>query len=363
MKRMLITLSAMALLEVGCARTLMQPATAPTGEEQAAPTPAATATTATGADAKPSAPLESSLFDGELDAQAAAHSRNPGDYVVYRFSGSFRKSPITLTERVVERKGTTLVVDVSLEEEGKSDKFRLRLKDAPNEPDEVLSVARFEGGVQKPFGVEAYDALMAKTVVPIDSNEALIASEQTKLSVGSTAFDCTRSAYRVRSGDVLATMTTLESSRFAWGDLGGKVVAGDGSVISRAGNRRFRRAWHGPEWHRRRAERRAVIERLGRLREVVAAKAASSRRATGTATRSSRREGDEQPPGDSGDYPTQASRSARAAPSGQSVSCLLAALRLLRWPIARSVGLRLRFGRFASLLGHALDELGARAPA
>jgi len=153
---------------------------------------------------------------------------------MYRFSDNYRKSPITLTERVVARSGTTLIVDVTIEDEGKSDNLRLRIKETSTEPDQILSVARLENGVQKPFGIEAYDALMAKTVVPVDTNEALLGSEETKLRVGITALPCTRTAYRVRSGDSVATMTTLESTRFAWGDLGGKVVAGDGTVVYQA---------------------------------------------------------------------------------------------------------------------------------
>jgi hypothetical protein len=232
MKRMLITLSAMTLLELGCSHQLMQPAAAPAAEEQSSATSAAT--TDADQDAKPSAALETSLLDDESDARPSAQARNAGDYVVYRFSGSYRKSPITLTERVVERKGSTLIVDVTFEEEGKSDKLRLRIKDSGGEPDEIQSVARLENGVQKPFGIDAYEALMARTIVPVDSNEALLGSDETKLSVGGTAFSCTRTAYRVRSGDAVATMTTLESSRFAWGDLGGKVVAGDGTVMYQA---------------------------------------------------------------------------------------------------------------------------------
>ena len=234
MKRLLLTASVLTLLQLGCASKVMQPSPATAAEEGQSKSPDA-------ATAAPSSPAEPKAVDLALPSGEQASTgpgatlrRNPGDFVVYRFSGSYRKSAVTVSERVVARNEGVLVIDVTVEDDSKHDQLRLRVRDVAGEPDDILSVARVDDGVLKPFGVASYEALMSKTMVPVDRNEALLGSEETTLRVGSTAFDCHKSAYRVRTGDTLATMTTLESSAFAWGDLGGQIQAADGSLLYKA---------------------------------------------------------------------------------------------------------------------------------
>src|SRR5262245_26522115 len=49
---------------------------------------------------------------------------NPGDYVVVRFSGSYRKAPITLSQRVLSREGTVALIELVLSEGKKSQTLR-----------------------------------------------------------------------------------------------------------------------------------------------------------------------------------------------------------------------------------------------
>src|SRR6516165_10309258 len=98
MHRTLYALATASIFALGCghaAETRGAPAPAPM-EAAAAEAPAAAADTAkpaVGSDAEPA-------------AKATATARMPGDFVVYRFTGSFRKTPLTLTQRVVARKGS-----------------------------------------------------------------------------------------------------------------------------------------------------------------------------------------------------------------------------------------------------------------
>ncbi len=43
-----------------------------------------------------------------------------------------------------------------------------------------------------------------------------------------------KTSYRVRVGKKKATLRTVESEGFAWGDLGGEITAGNGKVLYRA---------------------------------------------------------------------------------------------------------------------------------
>src|SRR5262245_46440837 len=152
--------------------------------------------------------------------EAAAPVRNAGDFVVYRFSGSFQKQPLTLTERVLAREGGLVLIELTLEEGGKSQQLRVKMNDAPGASREVFGVTRIEGGVEAPATVAAYEAMMARTIVAADENEELLSSEDVDVQIGGTAVPCKATTYRVRIGKHTATMKTLESDTFAWGDVG-----------------------------------------------------------------------------------------------------------------------------------------------
>ncbi len=216
MKRTLLTATAASLtsmLLLGCSHQLMQP----TAEPQTAPNDATRALEPTETAASQTA--------------SPVHWQRPGDFVVYRFSGSYRDAPLTLTRRLLSRDGEATVVDVTLDDGTEQKHLRLRVRQTPEGHAELSSVARLENGVQQPFGIAAYEALMAEAMLTADDNEGLIAETATEVKVGSKAVACTKSSYRVRVGELQATMITFESEQFPWGDLGGQIVAADGTLL------------------------------------------------------------------------------------------------------------------------------------
>jgi hypothetical protein len=231
MNRLVLSLSALSFLVLGCAG-------APPG--RGANAPEATARLAlTPSSAEPTDSTEAEAgTDSAAQAGVSAapkEARKPGDFVVYRFSGSFRKAPLTLTERVVAREGAVLVIDMTLADDaGKKDDLRVRFSDDPASRGEVISVARMDAGAERPATIEAYEALMAEVALAADQNEALLGTEDTTVDVGGTPLPCRRTSYQVKVGKRQATMRTLESDAFAWGDLGGEITAKDGTVLYRA---------------------------------------------------------------------------------------------------------------------------------
>lgn len=159
-----------------------------------------------------------------------------GDYVVYRFSGSFRKdaaSPLLLTQRVLGRDGGVLVLEVTLEDGARQETLRIRKDATPGSAEEVFDVTRVEAGVAHSASVDAYAALMAKTVLAADENVAELGAEQTSVRLGGKTLRCTKTSYRVRVGKHAATMSTMESKAFPWGDVGGDITTADGQVLYR----------------------------------------------------------------------------------------------------------------------------------
>ncbi len=110
----------------------------------------------------------------------------------------------------------------------------MRIDESSPARNEVVRVARLEHGVEKPSTVEAYEALMARTALAADSNDAVIGTEEVTVDVGGVALSAKKTTYRVRVGKREATLATIESAAFAWGDVGGEITATGGKVLYRA---------------------------------------------------------------------------------------------------------------------------------
>ena len=165
----------------------------------------------------------------------AANMRAPGDFVIYRFSGSYREAPITLSQRVVKREHGYLVVDVKIDDGGSQQRLRLRIGDEGTErAGELVSVARLIGNVQHPFGKAAFDELMNGIMLTADENEGLIDTASMVIDIAGDKLPCTVSSYRVRVGAHDAVMTTLSSPAFAWGHVGGEIATSDGRLLYKA---------------------------------------------------------------------------------------------------------------------------------
>jgi hypothetical protein len=225
MNRTLLTLAMASLLATGCAG-VSHTVTAATPASARAEVPAAAAEETT-AKAAPAPVADAS----EAETTGA---RKAGDFIVYRFTGSFRKAPLTLTERVIDRRGAMLTVDITAEEGESKRQLRVKINEASAVKNDVVAVSVIEGGVEKAAGIEAYEALLAETSLAADENEAMLGAEDAMLEVGGAPLPVRKTSYRVRVGKRSATLRTVESEGFAWGDLGGEITAGNGKVLYRA---------------------------------------------------------------------------------------------------------------------------------
>lgn len=228
MTRILLALAAASVFTLGCGKAALDhQATAPAvvldalAKAEAAPL---------GGPAKADVAVDADA----LSAAPAAQARQPGDFVVYRFSGAFRKTPLTLTEKVVAREGAVVTIDLTLKDGDASEALRVKIDEASPSRQEILSVARLEGGVEKPATVAAYEALMSRTTLTADQNEALVGTEDVTVDVGGAQVPAKRTTYKVRVGKQQATLSTLESAVFVWGDVGGEIIGARGKVLYKA---------------------------------------------------------------------------------------------------------------------------------
>jgi hypothetical protein len=228
MTRILLTLAAASVFTLGCGKAALQ--------QEAGPPAVVLEALAKAAEAPLGGPAKADVAaDPEaLSAAPSAQARMPGDYVVYRFSGAFRKTPLTLTQKVVGRDGARVTVDLTLKDGDASETLRVTFDEASPSRHEVVSVARIEGGAEKPATVEAYEKLMTRTTLIADQNEALVGTEDVTVDVGGAQVAAKRTTYKVRVGKQSATLSTLESAAFVWGDVGGEIVGARGKVLYKA---------------------------------------------------------------------------------------------------------------------------------
>ncbi len=158
-----------------------------------------------------------------------------GDFVVYRFSGTFHKTPVTLTQKVIARQGELFTLEVAYDDGVTKETIRAKMKGESPARSEVLSVSRLVRGAEKAAEVGLYDAIFARVALVTDQNEATLANESLKVDVaGSGKLACERATYRVKVGKDTATMRTLGSPAFVWGDVAADITTANGKLIYKA---------------------------------------------------------------------------------------------------------------------------------
>lgn len=242
MKRILSAAAVLSLFAaLGCSPAVQKPQAASDVASAAAPeadTQDVKASSEASSDAAKDADAaaeETAKAEAPAEAAAPAAPWGAGDFVVYRFSGSFHKTPVTLTEKVVARQGDTFTLDVTYDDGKTKESIRARMKGDSPAHAEVVSVARLSRGVEQPASLSLYDEIFARVALVADQNEARLGSEEMKLEVaGHGSLACERATFRVKVGKETATMRTIESAAFAWGDLGAEITTAAGKLIYKA---------------------------------------------------------------------------------------------------------------------------------
>jgi hypothetical protein len=168
---------------------------------------------------------------GDTAKEPRQKPREVGDYFVHRFTGTYRQTPLTLTEKVIAEEDGVWVVDYTLEEGEASFTLRARLaKDTGH----VVRVSEIDGENEIDAPVSTYNDLLTKTLFAPDVNEALIDERPEVCLVGPDELECETKNYRVYVGDKEAVLSVTQSEELPGRDIAGEVIGIDGSVIYRA---------------------------------------------------------------------------------------------------------------------------------
>jgi hypothetical protein len=215
MKRTLLAVFSLSALALGCAK---EPTTAKGGIVQIAKN-------ARFKDAPDVLVVE----DAKMPVLSA-----PGDFVTLKFSGSFRKTPITLSQRVLSRDGTVALVEMTLTEGKKSQTIRARIDRPALGQEQVLDVVKVENGKEHAANIGAYDAFMQKTMPDVDMNEETLGTQEATVTMGGKEMSGKVTRYKVKIGARDAVMSIFHADGFAWGDIAGEITGMDGKTIYKA---------------------------------------------------------------------------------------------------------------------------------
>lgn len=164
-------------------------------------------------------------------ATETASARRVGDFAVHMISGSFRKNPALLTERVIGEEYGAWVLEYRLEDTDGATSLRVWMD---QDTDQIKRVSRVIDGVEKPGTVADFDALMASASVVPDTNDGLVANSSGTCMLGPAELDCETKSYKVMLGDREANLGVTQSAAVPGVDLAGEITAADGSIIYRS---------------------------------------------------------------------------------------------------------------------------------
>src|SRR6188768_564562 len=152
------------------------------------------------------------------DERAPVDSRKVGDFQVHRFSGSYQKSPLTLTEEVVARENGCWVIDYTFEDQSGTTKLRVRFDP---KTDSVVRVSKFDGSRERSAPLATYEKLIERTSFAADSNRGLLATSHGTCLVGPSELDCETKSYQVAVGEKNAILNVSRSASVPGADIAG----------------------------------------------------------------------------------------------------------------------------------------------
>lgn len=157
--------------------------------------------------------------------------RRVGDLFVQRFSGSFAKEPITLSEETVARESDWFIVEYRFEQG--TERRRLRVM-RHKLSDGVMRVFAVEKNGEMEIGRGALDQLLERTAFSADANHGEDGSHAETCLLGTRSVRCTTTRWKVSVGGEDALLSRTATDDVPGRDLTGEIRAHDGTVLFRA---------------------------------------------------------------------------------------------------------------------------------
>lgn len=176
------------------------------------------------------------FFCGCSSMKEEASRYAAGDFVAYRYSGSYRKEPITLTEKVLSKEGNKLCILVVWKSGAETRTWKQFVTDtAYNRTNNIVDrLVLVENGIEKELpnreNVDLFRLYDGTFLMPQRPPE-LVKEEVKSVSVCGRQYNCRVKTYRTRVSGQRATMTVAESADFTWTTVYSRYEALHGGVL------------------------------------------------------------------------------------------------------------------------------------
>lgn len=148
-----------------------------------------------------------------------------GDFVVYRYSGAYRKDPITLRETVTAKEGNKLEILVEWASGTEKRSWKQFVTDTRYNRDNniVDRLVLIENGAERELdnrdNLDLFRLFEGTFIMP-QRLPKLISTEKKQVALAGRAFDCEVSTYRTKALDKHAVMIETSCPAFKWGKAG-----------------------------------------------------------------------------------------------------------------------------------------------
>jgi hypothetical protein len=157
--------------------------------------------------------------------QAPATSRyDPGDYVVYKYYGTYRPEPVILTKKVMSRNGSSVEMLVEWKSGAKNRAWKEFITDTPyNRANNIVDrLVSLEGGRETELANSENSDLFRLyegTYLLPQRAPSLESQTEKTVQVGREKFLCRERVYKSKALGARLKMTDTDSAEFKWGKV------------------------------------------------------------------------------------------------------------------------------------------------
>lgn len=150
-----------------------------------------------------------------------------GDFVVYRYTGTYTKEPVVLREQILAQKGLELRIGVSVRRGIDERKWVQVVTDLPeNRKNEVVDALFLEdhGNLRRLENKKNHDlyALYEWTFLLPDGKPLTVADEKRELTIQGTHFDCDVRVGKTKVQGRVLSFEEVDCPDFLWTHAGGR---------------------------------------------------------------------------------------------------------------------------------------------
>ena len=161
-----------------------------------------------------------------------------GDYVVYKYYGSYRPEPVILTEKILSKAGNKLEILVEWKSGKESRSWKQFVTDTPfNRKNNIIDrLVKIENGRETELpnkdNLDVFKLYEGTYLMPQHSPR-LVRDEKAAVTIGKDSYLCRTRVYKTKVLGRRADMTVTDSEEFKWTNVSSSYT------VSRSGYRPF----------------------------------------------------------------------------------------------------------------------------